>query len=219
MDDTMVAKLVAWDVDREQATARMLRGLGEYEIGKRKTLVPFHQTLLQTGQWHGAETRRDLSEDRAWIKELAFPKPESTAGEAEAGAETPHRSCSVQASGTRFDVKVIGAPLAAGAIKSAGPTGGARPDAGAMRRAQRGGCSGGRRGGDSVSLPLQGTVLKVTAEQRGEVEDDALVAVIEAMNMENEITALKAGDVSKLPIAVSASVAGGDTLARITTAT
>ena len=80
MYDPMVAKLIVWDVDREQATARMLRALGEYEIGGLKTLLPFHQALLQTRQWRDAETCRDLIEDRAWLKELAFPKPEKPGG-------------------------------------------------------------------------------------------------------------------------------------------
>ena len=83
MYDPMVAKLIVWDVDREQATARMLRALREYEIGELKTLLPFHQALLQTRQWHDAETCRDLIEDRAWLKELAFPKPETPAAEGE----------------------------------------------------------------------------------------------------------------------------------------
>ena len=90
MYDPMVAKLIVWDVDREQATARMLRALGEYEIEGLKTLLPFHQAILQTRQWHDAETCRDLIEDRAWLKELAFPKPEKPAseGDGDEGAET-----------------------------------------------------------------------------------------------------------------------------------
>src|SRR5207302_5787357 len=60
MYDPMVAKLIVWDVDRQQATSRMLRALGEYEIGGLKTLLPFHETFLQTRQWADAETGRDL---------------------------------------------------------------------------------------------------------------------------------------------------------------
>ena len=51
MYDPMVAKLIVWDVDREQATARMLRALSEYEIGGVKTLIPFHAAILATPQW------------------------------------------------------------------------------------------------------------------------------------------------------------------------
>ncbi|HTX08537.1 MAG TPA: acetyl-CoA carboxylase biotin carboxylase subunit [Solirubrobacteraceae bacterium] len=227
MYDPMVAKLIVWDVDREQATARMLRALGEYEIGELKTLLPFHQALLQTRQWHDAETCRDLIEDRAWLKELAFAKPEKPAAEGEEGAETVQQSYTVEVSGKRFDVKVIGPPLAAsGALNGAAAPGPAGEGAPASRRAPRrsersgrgGGGGGGGGGGDTLSSPLQGTVLKVAVEQGAAVEEGALVAVIEAMKMENEITAHKAGVVSELPIAVGASVATGDTLAVISPA-
>src|SRR5277367_1948359 len=71
MYDPMVAKLIVWDADREQATQRMLRALGEYEIGGLTTLVPFHSTLLATEQWANAETCRDLLEDPKWLKSTA----------------------------------------------------------------------------------------------------------------------------------------------------
>ena len=124
MYDPMVAKLIVWDVDREQATARMLRALGEYRIEGLKTLLPFHHAILQTRQWNDAETCRDLIEDRAWLKELAFPKAEKPAseGDGEPIAEPLEQSYTVEVSGKRFDVKVIGPPLAAsGAVNGAAP--------------------------------------------------------------------------------------------------
>src|SRR3954470_20746132 len=75
MYDPMVAKLIVWDKDRESATRRMLRALGEYEIEGLKTLIPFHTALLATEQWANAETCRDLVEDKDWLKTLAFPAP------------------------------------------------------------------------------------------------------------------------------------------------
>src|SRR4029077_3944818 len=75
MYDPMVAKLIVWDADREAATRRMVRALSEYEIGELKTLLPFHTAILQTEQWARGETCRDLIEDRAWLKTLAFEKP------------------------------------------------------------------------------------------------------------------------------------------------
>src|SRR6185437_1182281 len=71
MYDPMIAKLIVWDVDREQATARMSRALGEYKIGGLTTLIPFHQTLMATKQWAKGETCRDLVEDKKWLKALA----------------------------------------------------------------------------------------------------------------------------------------------------
>ncbi len=223
MYDPMVAKLIVWDVDREQATARMLRALSEYEIENLKTLIPFHSAILQTRQWHDAGTCRDLIEDRAWLKELAFPKREKPSGEdasdTEGAPETVEQSYTVEVSGKRFDVKVIGPPPAAGTLNGAAPA----PSEGAVatrrapRRSERAGRvgAGGGGGGDALASPLQGTVLKVAVEKGAEVKEGALVAVIEAMKMENEITAHKAGVVSELPIAVGASVATGDTLAVI----
>jgi acetyl-CoA/propionyl-CoA carboxylase biotin carboxyl carrier protein len=83
-------------------------------------------------------------------------------------------------------------------------------------RRERAGGGAASGGGDTLASPLQGTVLKVAVEKGAAVEEGTLIAVIEAMKMENEITAHKSGTVSELPIAVGASVASGDTLAVIT---
>ena len=209
MYDPMVAKLIVWDVDRKQATSRMLRALREYEIGGLKTLLPFHETFLQTRQWAEAETGRDLIEDRAWLKQLAFPKPEPEAEEE--AAEVLEQSYTVEVSGKRFDVKVIGPPFEGAAVNGSAP---AAASAGTPRprRSERARTAGGGGGGDTLSSPIQGTVLKVAVEQGATVQEGALIAVIEAMKMENEITAHKAGKVVELPIAVGSAVATGDTL-------
>ncbi|MBV9337449.1 MAG: acetyl-CoA carboxylase biotin carboxylase subunit [Solirubrobacterales bacterium] len=226
MYDPMVAKLIVWDVDREQATARMLRALAEYRIEGLKTLLPFHEAILATQQWHDAETCRDLIGDRRWLKTLALPSAEKPAAEAKEAGQTVQQTYTVEVSGKRFDVKVIGPPPAAsGAVNGAapGPAAGlaapesAAPNRRAPRRAARV-RSGGAGGGDTLASPLQGTVLKVAVQQGAEIEEGALVAVIEAMKMENEITAHKAGVVAELPIAVGSSVATGDTLAVISSA-
>jgi acetyl-CoA/propionyl-CoA carboxylase, biotin carboxylase, biotin carboxyl carrier protein len=217
MYDPMVAKLIVWDVDREQATARMLRALNEYEITELKTLIPFHQAIMATQQWADAETCRDLIEDRAWLKELAFPAAAKPGDEEEEG-ESVEQSYTVEVSGKRFDVKVIGPPVAGGVVVNGSAP--ARATAGVRRpsrRAERaGGGAGG--GGDTLASPIQGTVLKVAVEAGADVEEGALICVVEAMKMENEITAHKAGKVTELPISVGASVASGDTLAVITAA-
>ena len=221
MYDPMVAKLIVWDADREHATARMLRALGEYEIGELRTLIPFHQALLATEQWRAAETCRDLIEDRAWLKSLATPKAEpatgttGTAAGADSDAATTEQEYTVEVSGRRFDVKVIGtAPATAPEFANGG---GSAPAARPRPRRER--ASGGAgTGGDTLSAPMQGTVLKVAVAQGAAVEEGALIAVIEAMKMENEITAHKSGTVAELPIAVGASVSSGDTLAVITSA-
>src|SRR5215208_2224532 len=186
--DPMIAKLIVWDVDREASTRRMLRALAEYEIGGLKTLIPFHQALLQTEQWKRGETCRDLVEDKKWLKQLAFPK----AKPAEEEDEEPkvERDYAVEVSGRRFDVKVIGEPAAP---NGAGP--GAVPARKPPQRRERGG-GGGGAAGELVS-PLQGTVLRVAVKKGAEVDEGALICVIEAMKMENEITAPSAGTVEE----------------------
>jgi acetyl-CoA/propionyl-CoA carboxylase biotin carboxyl carrier protein len=210
MYDPMVSKLIVWDADREQATARMLRALAEYQIGSLKTLIPFHDAILRTEQWANAETCRDLIEDKQWLKALAFPKPEKPA-EAGEEPETLEQTYTVEVSGKRFDVKVIGPPLAGAAVNGAAPAG-APAARKPPRRAGGGGGSSNGGGGDALTSPLQGTVLKVAVEKGASVEEGTLVAVIEAMKMENEITAHKSGTVTDLPIAAGAAVATGDTL-------
>jgi acetyl-CoA/propionyl-CoA carboxylase, biotin carboxylase, biotin carboxyl carrier protein len=232
MYDPMVAKLIVWDVDREQATARMVRALREYEIEGLKTLLPFHEAILQTPQWAKAETCRDLIEDRKWLKALAPPPPEKSAadgaepgdGDSSSGeTATVEQSYTVEVSGRRFDVKVIG-PAGGGAHGSGAESNGSSPPVAARRPPRRsghsggGGAGGGGASGDTLPSPIQGTVLKVAVEQGAAIEEGALVAVVEAMKMENEITAHKSGKIAELPIAVGASVATGDTIAVIASA-
>jgi acetyl-CoA/propionyl-CoA carboxylase biotin carboxyl carrier protein len=204
--DPLIAKLIVWDVDREASTRRMLRALREYEIGGLKTLIPFHLALLETRQWQRGETCRDLVEDKKWLKKLAFEKPE----EAAAGEEEPtvERSYAVEVSGKRFDVKVIGTAFDP---NGAAPTGARRPP---RRRERGGGDSAGGAAGALVS-PIQGTVLRVAVAEGAEVAEGALICVIEAMKMENEITAPAAGTVEKLGVSEGGSVATGDTIAVI----
>ena len=212
MYDPMVAKLIVWDVDREQATARMLRALSEYEIEGLKTLIPFHRAILATPQWANAETCRDLIEDREWLKQLAFEPARAANVDEEPSVE---HSYTVEVSGKRFDVKVIGPPAAApAAVNGAAPAITAAPARKAPRRSERA-ATGGGGGSDTLSSPIQGTVLKVAVQAGADVEEGALVCVIEAMKMENEIAAHKSGRVAELPIAVGASVANGDTIAVI----
>jgi acetyl-CoA/propionyl-CoA carboxylase biotin carboxyl carrier protein len=202
--DPMIAKLIVWDVDRVASTRRMIRALGEYEIGGLKTLIPFHQALLATEQWANGETCRDLVEDRDWLKQLAFPKPEKK-GDEEEEPESVEREYAVEVSGRKFDVKVIGPP--------ASPNGAAAMRRPPQRR-ERGGAGGGGAPGELVS-PIQGTVLKVAVEKGAQVDEGALICVIEAMKMENEITAPTAGTIEELGVSEGGSVATGDTIAVI----
>jgi len=211
MYDPMVAKLIVWDADREQATRRMLRALGEYEIEGLTTLIPFHQAIMASEQWANAETCKDLVEDRQWLKSLAVER--APAGEEEE-AEKVEQSYTVEVSGKRFDVKVIGPPFAGGAAVAAG-LGGTSSNGRKPARSARARSGGGGAGGDTLASPMQGNVFKVLVEPGQTVEEGALITIIEAMKMENEITAHKAGVIAELPIKVGDAVTSGATLAVI----
>ncbi len=204
MYDPMVAKLIVWDVDREHATRRMLRALGEYEVGGLTTLIPFHEAILATEQWAKGETCRDLMEDAKWLKSTApETAPEPVVHE---GAELVSRDYKVEVSGKLFDVKVIGE---AGA--GAGGAGGGRKPPKRERKAGGGSAAS----SESLPSPLQGTVLKVAVSEGSTVEEGDLVCVIEAMKMENEITAHRSGKVTALNVAEGGAVSSGDVIAVI----
>jgi acetyl-CoA/propionyl-CoA carboxylase biotin carboxyl carrier protein len=210
MYDPMVAKLIVWDADREQATARMLRALGEFEIEGLKTLIPFHEALLSTEQWAKGETCRDLLEDKKWLKTLAFPPAAAAAAAPEDEEEKVEQSYSVEVSGKRFDVRVLGPPFAAaGAVNGSAPAASRQ----APRRSERKSSSAG--GPDVLPSPLQGNMWKVLVKQGDTVEEGQLLCIIEAMKMENEITAHKAGTVVELPISEGAPIQAGAPIATI----
>ncbi len=210
MYDPMVAKLIVWDADREQATARMLRALDEYEIEHLKTLIPFHKALLASEQWANAETCRDLVEDKHWLKTLAFTAEHHGPGDDE---EKLVQDYMVEVSGRRFDVKVIGPPPAPGAAAGLTSSSGLAARS-APRRGERKTDAGG--GADELVSPLQGNVWKVPVQEGQAVEEGQIITIIEAMKMENEITAHKAGTISKLAIKEGEPITAGALIAVIT---
>ena len=208
MYDPMFAKLIVWDLDREKATARMLRALGEYEIGGLTTLIPFHQTLLATKQWANGETCRDLTEDPKWLKSLApeaAPAPRRRGGRGwQGGAQLPGggRREALRRQGDRRRGRTPAATAVGGGLR--------KPP-----RRERSGGGGSSASGDDLVAPLQGNVFKVPVEEGQEVSEGDLVCVIEAMKMENEITAHKSGKITKLAAKEGAAVNSGDLLAKI----
>jgi acetyl-CoA/propionyl-CoA carboxylase, biotin carboxylase, biotin carboxyl carrier protein len=209
MYDPMVAKLIVWDVDRDQATRRMIRALEEYEVGGVTTLIPFHKALLATEQWSNGETCRDLVGDRDWLKRLAAEETAEKALHAGDDGEQVTRDYKVEVAGKLFDVKVIGEVVGAHAASGAGA---------ALKRPpkrERSGGGGSSASGDDLVSPLQGNVFKVPVEKGQEVSEGDLVCVIEAMKMENEITAHKSGKITQLAAKEGAAVNSGDLLAKI----
>ena len=207
--DPMIAKLIVWDVDREASTRRMQRALSEFQIDGLKTLIPFHKALLATEQWANGETCRDLMEDRDWLKQTAPEAAEAPAGGDEDEPKV-ERDYAVEVSGRKFDVKVIGTAFG-GAVN--GTAAAART---APKRAERKKSAGG--GPDEIVSPLQGNMWKVSVKQGDTVEEGQLLCIIEAMKMENEITAHKAGTIAALPIEEGKPISAGDPIATITSA-
>jgi acetyl-CoA/propionyl-CoA carboxylase biotin carboxyl carrier protein len=206
--DPMVAKLITWDVDREKATARMVRALGEYDVGTLSTLIPFHTAIMQTEQWLKGETCRDLTEDQDWLKSTQPDAPPEPAADGEEPAELTTREYKVEVGGKLFGVKVMGEALGMGGNGAA--AGGKRPP---KRERKAGG--GAAASGDDLVAPLQGSIFKLEVAEGDEVEEGALVCVIEAMKMENEITAHKAGKVTSVAVEVGAAINAGDPIAKI----
>ena len=220
MYDPMVAKLIVWDADRAQATRRMLRALGEYEIEGLKTLIPFHRALLATEQWARGETCRDLLEDKLWLKSLAQPAPEPGAAAAAREAASPdavEQTYTVEVSGKRFDVRVLGPPFAGVGGAGTAASNGAPPARAPRRSAARKQASSGDSP-DTLTSPLQGNMWKVLVKPGDTVQEGQLLSIIEAMKMENEITAHKAGTISELPITEGAAIQAGAPIATITSA-
>jgi acetyl-CoA/propionyl-CoA carboxylase biotin carboxyl carrier protein len=222
MYDPMVSKLIVWDADRAQATHRMLRALSEYEIEGLKTLIPFHKALLQTEQWAKGETCRDLLEDKAWLKTLAFEKPKPKDDKDDEAAQV-EQTYTVEVSGQRFDVRVIGS--AANSATGGAPANNGTPPADrrstgssiGQRAPKRSARAAGKGGGgpDTLESPLQGNMWKVLVKQGDVVTEGQLLCIIEAMKMENEITAHKAGTIAELPIAEGKPIAAGAPIATI----
>ena len=189
MYDPMVAKLIVWDADREQATQRMLRALAEYEIEGLKTLIPFHQALLATEQWARGETCRDLLEDKQWLKTLAFdaaaPRRPRTTRSRDGRADLHRRGLAAALRRARHRPAVRG--------RRRSPPATAPPPARRARRRSAASASAGGGGGRHAPSPLQGNIWKVLVKQGETVAEGELLCIIEAMKMENEITAHKAG--------------------------
>jgi acetyl-CoA/propionyl-CoA/long-chain acyl-CoA carboxylase, biotin carboxylase, biotin carboxyl carrier protein len=197
--DPMVAKLVVHGVDREHARRRMLRALDEYEIGGVKTLLGFHRALLshpcfaEGGTCHGIVESEQLAEAAEWLSH------ETTRLPAVSDGRLRERVTVVELDGRRFDViALVSAPQWAEL---------------AERRRARAGRSGGRAGGrDAVVSPMQGTVLSVEVANGDSVAAGQVICVVEAMKMENEVHALRAGVVRELSVAAGEPVRTGQVI-------
>jgi acetyl-CoA/propionyl-CoA carboxylase, biotin carboxylase, biotin carboxyl carrier protein len=206
--DPMVAKLIAWDVDRETARRRMLRALSEYVVEGPTTLIPFHRWLLEQEEFiAGGACHAQLA--RLAEEPTAFDAPAAPAAAPADMApdedQRTERTFTAEVDGRRFEValRYAGGPPAA-----AGPLPARKP-----RKARGGGSGAGVGGANEVLSPMQGTVLKVLVEARQSIAAGTVVCIVEAMKMENEIAAHRDGTVSEVRVAEGQGVAAGDVVA------
>jgi len=211
MYDPMVAKLITWDVDRERARMRMLRALDEYVVEGTTTLIPFHIWLLQQqdfidgGACHAA--LKVMAEENTPLPPRdGGPPPAPEAPGAEPVAE---RAMVAEVGGRRFDVRLF-IPE-----KDLGPAGAPAPT---RKRPRRGGAHHGSANGGAtgeVHSPMQGTVLSVAVEAGQEVAEGDVICIVEAMKMENEVTAHTGGTISAVNVEAGQSVAADEVIAVI----
>ncbi len=212
--DNLVGKLIVWGRDRPTAIARAIRALEELDVEGVPTTIPADLAILRhddfvnvTHSTKWVEETLDLS----GIKAPAEPGVEAGGDEAEPSERLVRRHTTVEVNRKRFEVD-LWVPETAGVAVGSVATGGARP-----RRARRppGGAGGGAVGSGNVTVPMQGTIVKVLVEVGQEVEAGQPVVVLEAMKMENQIAAEKAGTVKEIKVSPGDTVGGGDVVAVI----
>ena len=206
----MVAKLIVWDVDRESARRRMLRALDEYVVegpppSSRSTAGCSSGTqFIAGGACHALLAR--LAEEPTPIPPPETHGPTLPADPAPEVEPTVERRFTAEVDGRRFEV-VLTHPASAPADGAAAAR---RPRGTARAPGRRAGASG-----NALVTPMQGTVLRVLVEAGQAVSAGDVVAIVEAMKMENEVAAHRDGTITELRAAEGGSVAAGDVLAVI----
>ena len=194
--DPLVAKLIVHGVDREHARRRMLRALDEYEIGGITTLLGFHRALLEHqcfvegATCHGVVESQELAERAEQLSHLQTTVPVQSDGR-----PSRARRLTLELDGRRFEVETLEPEPPYAEL--------------ARRRRDRG--HGGAHAGakDAVVTPMQGTVLEVKVGEGDEVQPGDVICIVEAMKMENEITAHRAGVVTELSVEPGQAVSKG----------
>jgi acetyl-CoA/propionyl-CoA carboxylase, biotin carboxylase, biotin carboxyl carrier protein len=196
--DPMIAKLVVHGVGREHARRRMLRALDEFEIGGVKTLIGFHKALLAHPCFSEGETCHGLVESELMAARAAELEDGRVFPPAEVASL--HESLrTVEVDGRRFEVRLLKP----------------EPPHAELARRRRERARGGGHGGagkDAIVSPMQGTVLAVEVEDGQEVEAGQVLCIVEAMKMENEVHAHRAGRVTELSVAPGQPVKTGQVI-------
>ncbi|MGH3362850.1 MAG: acetyl/propionyl/methylcrotonyl-CoA carboxylase subunit alpha, partial [Nocardioides sp.] len=201
--DSLIAKLVVTGRDRTQALERSRRALDEFVVDGMPTVIPFHRAVIDDPAYVGASNpdgKGDFTVYTTWIETDFDNQIEPYTGAPAEGAEPDERQkVTVEVGGRRLEVVI---PAGLGGL--AGAAGGAKkPKRSGGRKA------GAAASGDAVVSPMQGTIVKVVAEEGQDVAEGDAIVVIEAMKMEQPLKAHKAGTVTGLQAEVGASVTNG----------
>jgi len=203
--DSMIAKLVVTGASREQALQRSARALAEFEVGGMPTVLPFHRAVVAdpafAGETLGVHTR--------WIEtEFGTPMPAQDSAEVTEPAE--REAVTVEVGGKRLEVIV---PAGAWRSRGSGGAGGTSARPGARSRSRR---SVQASSGDTLSSPMQGTIIKIAVTEGQQVSAGDTVVVLEAMKMEQPLTAHKDGTVTGLSVEVGQTVSAGAAICELT---
>ncbi|HZU46986.1 MAG TPA: biotin/lipoyl-containing protein, partial [Mycobacterium sp.] len=208
--DSMLAKLIVYGADREEALARARRALDEFEVEGLATVIPFHRAIVRDPAFIGDEN--GFSVHTRWIETEWNNTIEPFTGGEPLDEEDarPRQKVVVEVGGRRLEVS-LPADLAL--------SNGGGSESGVIRRKpkprKRGALAGAAASGDAVTAPMQGTVVKVAVEEGQEVSAGDLVVVLEAMKMENPVTAHKDGTITGLAVEAGAAITQGTVLAEI----
>nr|WP_202417075.1 acetyl/propionyl/methylcrotonyl-CoA carboxylase subunit alpha [Pseudonocardia sp. SID8383] len=206
--DSLLAKLIVWGSDRQQALQRARRALGEFKVEGMATVLEFHRLVVEDPAY-AAETLEDFTVHTRWIEtewDNTVPPFEGGAGAEDESGE--RQTVVVEVGGRRLEVSLPG-DLALG-----GGNGSGAAKAAPRKRGGKGG-GGAKASGDAVTAPMQGTIIKVAVSEGDTVEVGDLIVVLEAMKMENPVTATKAGTVTGLDAEQGASVTQGTVICEI----
>ncbi|WP_314728949.1 biotin carboxylase N-terminal domain-containing protein [Rothia mucilaginosa] len=205
--DSMLAKLIVTGADREQALQRARRALAELTIEGMPTVIPFHRVVLDDPAFAPAEGGEFKVHTR-WIEtEFNNTIPMYSGAPGNVNSDEDERTTMVvEVNGKRLEVSL---PDLSGGTKHT-----AKPAASKTRKSRpaRGAAKG---SGDELTSPMQGTIVKVAASDGDTVAEGDLILVLEAMKMEQPITAHKAGKVSGLSAKPGDTVTSGAVLATI----
>jgi acetyl-CoA/propionyl-CoA carboxylase, biotin carboxylase, biotin carboxyl carrier protein len=202
--DSLLAKVIVTGADRDAALARARRALDEMVVEGMATVLPFHRAIVRDPAFLG--DGKGFSVHTRWIETEFVNTIQPFSGAAEAAEEEPRQTVVVEVGGRRLEVS-LPANLATGAAEPAA--------AAKVVPRKRSGGRGMTASGDAVAAPMQGTIVKIAVEDGQQVAAGELVVVLEAMKMENPVTAHKAGTVTALSVAVGDSVTQGTVLCEI----